>query len=361
MPVPSISEFTGVAPLYSREPDRAQTFTAINSGDVVRAQVVIGRDDRCASQGDLLVQITAVDAAGKPAGEALAEAVVPASEIPFADGAFATDLLTARFDTPAPVSSGRVYALITRVADTGACSGNTQYLQPVALDRYPGGSYAYPRNGGWELVPQEDAIFGIYVEPTPTDTTAPTNVAFVGGINGGASFLFGDVPEKPTCTAEDAVGVVSCVVSGYSSDVGTHTLTAKATDAAGNEGTKQISYTVKAWTLKGFYSPVDMGNGAYNTAKNGSTVPLKFEVFKGTSELMDTALVKTFTQKVDCVSGTIEDTIENYATGETSLRYDTASGQFVFNWKTPKAPGACYKVTMSTQDGSPIAANFKLK
>jgi hypothetical protein len=32
-------------------------------------------------------------------------------------------------------------------------------------------------------------------------------------------------------------------------------------------------------TLKGFYAPVDMGNSVVNTAKGGSTVPLKFEVF----------------------------------------------------------------------------------
>lgn len=40
---------------------------------------------------------------------------------------------------------------------------------------------------------------------------------------------------------------------------------------------------------------------------------------------------------------------------------DATGGQFVFNWQTPKAPGACYKVTMTTQDGSQLAANFKLK
>ncbi len=115
---------------------------------------------------------------------------------------------------------------------------------------------------------------------TVRDTTAPNNVSFVGGINDGASFLFGDVPAKPTCTADDAVGVDSCVVSGYSTAVGTHTLTATALDAAGNRGTKSITYEVKAWTLKGFYAPVDMGNGVINTAKNGSTVPLKFEVLR---------------------------------------------------------------------------------
>ena len=45
----------------------------------------------------------------------------------------------------------------------------------------------------------------------------------------------------------------------------------------------------------------------------------------------------------------------------TSLRYDTTAGQFVQNWATPKKPGTCYTVTMTTQDGSTKSANFILK
>ena len=47
-----------------------------------------------------------------------------------------------------------------------------------------------------------------------------------------------------------------CVVAGYSTDVGEHTLTATAQDKAGNTATKEIHYSVLAWTIKGFYSPV---------------------------------------------------------------------------------------------------------
>jgi hypothetical protein len=44
----------------------------------------------------------------------------------------------------------------------------------------------------------------------------------------------------------------------------------------------------------------------------------------------------------------------------TVLRYDTTAGHFIYNWKTPKAPGKCYKVTMTMQDGSTIVADFRL-
>ena len=55
------------------------------------------------------------------------------------------------------------------------------------------------------------------------------------------------------------------------------------------------------------------------------------------------------------------DDIELVTTGGTNLRYDSAAGQFIQNWQTPKKPGTCYTVTMTTDDGSKISANFILK
>lgn len=195
------------------------------------------------------------------------------------------------------------------------------------------------------------------------DTTPPA-ITWVGSITNGASYYFGSVPAAPTCTATDLVsGSVPCSVSGYSTAIGSHTLTATATDGAGNTATQTRSYTVLAWTLNGFYQPVDMG-GVYNTVKGGSTVPFKFEVFAGSTELTSTSVIKSFTTTpTACPSGPSvnEDEIEIITTGGTSLRYDTVAGQFIQNWQTPKSPGACYKVTMTTQDGSSLVAFFKLK
>lgn len=191
------------------------------------------------------------------------------------------------------------------------------------------------------------------------DLSDPTNVAFVGGPAAGGSYYYGSVPAAPTCTADDAIsGLASCGVAGYSTAIGSHTLTATATDNAGRTATASRTYTVLAWTLKGFYQPTDMG--IVNNTKAGSTVPLKFEVFAGATELTNTNIVQTFTQKISCAAGTGDD-IEQYATGSTSLRYDTTGGQFIFNWQTPKAAGSCYRVTMTTQDGSSISADFRLK
>jgi hypothetical protein len=101
----------------------------------------------------------------------------------------------------------------------------------------------------------------------------------------------------------------------------------------------------------------------WNTVKGGSTVPLKFEIFAGPSELTSTSAVKSLTtQSVSCgTDGDPSDPIETTATGGTSLRYDLTAGQFVYNWQTPKTAGKCYRVTMTTQDGSSLAALFRLK
>jgi len=58
-----------------------------------------------------------------------------------------------------------------------------------------------------------------------------------------------------------------------------------------------------------------------------------------------------------------EDAVEEVAaSGGTVLRHhSTGIGQFIYNWQMPKKLGACYKVTMTTQDGSALSALFKLK
>src|SRR5207249_12085025 len=124
----------------------------------------------------------------------------------------------------------------------------------------------------------------------------------------------------------------------------------------------------QGWNLSGFYQPVDMTTAnasiVWNTVKGGSTVPLKFNVFAGSTEQTNTSAVKSLTaQTVACISGLDSniDATDLTATGGTSLRYDTTGGQFIFNWQTAKAANNCYKVTMTTQDGSSLFAYFKTK
>lgn len=199
--------------------------------------------------------------------------------------------------------------------------------------------------------------------PFKVDLAAPTGLAFTGGPAAGGAYPAGSVPAAPTCTADGGVsGLASCVVTGWSTGVGEHTLVATATDGAGWTSTATRTYRV-LYRTAGFYQPVDMGS-VVNTVKGGSTVPLKFEVFGATGEVSSTAAV-TGVRFKETACGTLgplpEDAIETLATGGTALRYDATAGQFVYNWQTPKTVGKCYTTSVTLDDGGSITAYFKTK
>jgi hypothetical protein len=168
------------------------------------------------------------------------------------------------------------------------------------------------------------------------------------------------------CTARvtGAGGLDQAVPVSYTGNTLAGTATATATWAGdvnhtGSTGT--ATFKINPFRLGGFYQPVDM-NGVVNTVKAGSTVPLKFELFSGSTELTSTTAVKSFTvASVSCSTTATMDDVEVTTTGGTSLRYDTTGGQFIQNWQTPKTAGACLKVTMAAADGSAMSALFKLK
>ena len=157
---------------------------------------------------------------------------------------------------------------------------------------------------------------------------------------------------------DDAIGVTT--VASFT-QIGGHTIGLRVTDEGGLSDADATTVTVLPWTLKGFYQPVDM-NGVYNLVKGGSTVPLKFEIFAGPTELTDITYIKSLTYALTiCNADAVTDEVELTATGNTSLSYDQIAGQFVYNWKTPKLPGKCLRVTITMQDGSSLAAYFILK
>ena len=202
---------------------------------------------------------------------------------------------------------------------------------------------------------------------TVEDTTAPS-LNLPANITTPATSMSGALLTYPASASDlvDGSVPVSCSpASGSMFAPGPTTVTCSATDAASNTATGSFTVTVK-FSASGFYQPVDMtpatSSAVWNTVKNGSTVPLKFEVFAGSSELTDIAVVNQPLRAtgVTCGGGTADD-IELIATGGTSLRYDTSGGQFIYNWQTPRRVGACYLVTVSMIDGSSLSAYFKLR
>lgn len=196
------------------------------------------------------------------------------------------------------------------------------------------------------------------------DTTPPV-ITVIGDIEEDEYFLSGSVPAEPTCTAtDDDSGVLEppgCVVTGYSSADGSHTLTATAEDNAGNVATLEIHYFVGPLTFQGFFHPVDNAP-TVNTVKAGKVVPLKFEVFASGTEVTDVLIVDSVKQfKVACDPGDPTDPVEETISspGGTLLRYDDVAGQFVYNWKAPSTLG-CYNVVVTLDDGSTLLAKFRV-
>lgn len=222
-------------------------------------------------------------------------------------------------------------------------------------------------DGGFTRICSAASAGGIAQPVTVTgkrDATAPSEIAFGAGVpaEGGVYFPT-TVPTGTGCGAVDVTsGIASCVVTGRSTAVGTHILTATATDNAGNTAALARTYRVRMLTVSGFFQPVDMG-GVVNTVKAGATVPLKFTVADEGVEQTATSVVKSFAQRgVACTGlGALSDDIEITTAGATSLRFDTSARQFVQNWQTPKTAGACYQVVATLVDGSTITAGFKLK
>ena len=196
------------------------------------------------------------------------------------------------------------------------------------------------------------------------DLVAPTAITFVdGGLTNGATYGFGAVPAGPTgCTANGGTsGLAGCVVSGYSTLFGTHTVTAAAADFAGNTASASLTYTVLPLTLVGFGSPVSMTG--VNLVKGGSNVNLKFEVFAGTIELTSLDVINNLyqTQMACGTAIAIGPTTPAVSSKGSGLRYDTTTGTFIVKWDVPSSAGTCWRVSLVTVDGSSLQATFQAK
>jgi len=187
----------------------------------------------------------------------------------------------------------------------------------------------------------------------------------------------------------------SCTLSGGttafpSSAVGLHTLTLTGWSLVGaNCGNYVLpsdpttSASITAWNAQGygFYQPIGVPNSIFtpaptaaptantttvwNTVKGGSTVPLKFNVFAGTTEKTSLSDILAFNQQKlgSCGVTGVDDPVETISdTGGTTLRYDGTAGQWIQNWKTPKVNAdTCYRAWVTFADGSSLEAFFKLR
>jgi len=199
--------------------------------------------------------------------------------------------------------------------------------------------------------------------------TVPADVSVPATSASGASVPFevtaSDTEDSDLSSAVECTADGNPVQSGDTFPIGTTTVNCEVTDNGGLSDSDSFTITVTI-EAKGFYQPVD-NPPTVNLGKAGQTYPLKFEVFGDSSdastEITDTSVIEQPLEykKVDCGTGATLDTLETTAPGSTTLRYDTTSGQFIYNWKTPTTKG-CYQVNVDLIEGmDTLTANFNLK
>ncbi len=201
------------------------------------------------------------------------------------------------------------------------------------------------------------------------DLTGPVVTTFDGTelVDGGEyAYLF--VPAGPTdCMATDAVsGPADCLVSGYGNSVGTHAIVGSATDVAGNTGTGTLDYVVLAWTLEGFNKPIDMTG--FNMLHAGGTAQLKFSAFAGAVKVTSVDIVSSVNiEQVACPPEPAKGKGSGgggsgAGGGATSTTVEASGGgRFTIRWQSPDLAGTCWRVTVSTIDGSSLSASFRLR
>jgi hypothetical protein len=266
-------------------------------------------------------------------------------------------------------------AFLTKAVGTG----KTLVASGSVADGNNGDNYdvTFVTNTTGVITTKSLTVAGITATDKPWDGTTAATINVTGASLVGV--ISGDAVALNTSGASGAfigssAGTCGVQVSGLGllgSDSGNYSLSQPVVTAC-----------IGAWNATGFYAPVGVGNSQFvtspgtppavspvstiwNTAKGGSTVPLKFNLYssQGGAERTNVADIRSFdVVSLSCSTGEGEDSVDFTTSGSTTLRYDTTAMQFIQNWKTPTAStDKCYRVNVKFLDGSAIYAFFKLK
>jgi hypothetical protein len=187
----------------------------------------------------------------------------------------------------------------------------------------------------------------------------------------GQTYLLGQaVATTFSCSeASGGPGIASCIdTRGGSaprgsldtSRVGTFAYSVTATSRDDQTGTAMIHYTVSYW-FTGFGAPI-AGPPAVNSGKAGKTFPLKWQLADANgSYISSLSAIRSITYRAtSCTAFTSEPSsaLVAAAAGGTSLRYDSAAKEYLYNWATP-GPG-CYTLFITLDSGQLLSVHVNL-
>ena len=116
------------------------------------------------------------------------------------------------------------------------------------------------------------------------------------------------------------------------------------------------------YTFSGFQPPIN-DFPVINIGKAGRTYPVKWQLKDKDGNFVSTLTAVKSVSLASVLCGTFgaasADAIEIETTGETMLRYDTETNQFIYNWKTPRNP-LCYMLFITLDTNQVLTAKFNL-
>jgi hypothetical protein len=190
----------------------AQTFTAVHTGTVVRAEVAL---NKLGNDSPFTMQILNTDSTGRPVNGVLSSTTIPGSSVPSGN-----TTLSGTFSAPASVVAGHGYALVVTRPDVW-------FVTDRNSDPCPGfESYSPDQTGAFTGPDQYDEVFSVFVNPT--------NQFTVGKQKG--TKLTATLPGPGTLTVGDA----SAVKSGAASAAKKQKLLKTVTKSVAGAGTVTV-------------------------------------------------------------------------------------------------------------------------
>jgi hypothetical protein len=194
------------------------------------------------------------------------------------------------------------------------------------------------------------------------DSTRPT-IAIASPGDGSVHLL--NAPVLASYSCGDALsGVDMCV--GPTEDggaletsfPGTHVLSVRAMDRAGNVTAASAGYSVR-YAFSGYHRPV----GDATAAKAGQNVPVKYSLADAFGTAIDNlqSFVSLGSAPASC-DGAVFGPWETAAAADSQgLRYDRDSAEFHFNWRTDRQwRGSCRVLRLELNDGSSHLTLFRM-
>jgi CSLREA domain-containing protein len=215
-----------------------------------------------------------------------------------------------------------------------------------------------------------DSVLGIQVDTTPPATPVFTGIS-------PQIYPVNSLPAQSAigCMSNDGTsGLKNCIVTGYSNAVGAHTLTATATDNAGNTNTATLTYTV-GFQAGNILAPVTAPTGDQTNPtaidlqvfKIKSTVPLKFQFYLDSARttLMTTppagSIAYLTVAKLNTSTNSTDQTDLVTSAADTGNQFRWSGGQYVYNMATSQlTPGTYYcQITLKAAEGTVLGQSLK--